>query len=269
MNKQQAIAVLMRQQHQIDSLVALPYYGDGEDFPVPFHKWRRDTRIAIKNIFGADTGHLAEFKDISYYNNHQDDVEAYKLGLEHARVMLQSMAEEVADYWNDDMFPIPSATAERNEAGQGVPATRKVFVVHGHDHGFKEAVARVLTTLEMDPIILHEQPDQGKTIMEKFSDYSDVSFAIALLTPDDLGEAKDKVDNLKPRARQNVIFEFGYFIGKLGRSNACGLTKGRVDTPSDYSGVLYISFDDAGHWKFRLAGELRAAGFDIDANKLL
>jgi predicted nucleotide-binding protein len=248
-----------------------------------FVKWKRDTEVAIMRIFGQNARHRDEFTAIRYSppNNtlyRSGDAamhikhRAYTEGLGIAGAILASMVDEVQNLRDEDLAPMPSATAEWNESGQGTPATRKVFVVHGHDHGFKEAVARVLTTLEMEPVILHEQPDQGKTIIEKFSDYSDVSFAVALLTPDDLGEAKAKVktvDDLGPRARQNVIFEFGYFIGKLGRSNACGLVKGHVDTPSDYSGVLYIAYDEPGQWKFQLARELRAAGFVIDANRLL
>jgi predicted nucleotide-binding protein len=116
-------------------------------------------------------------------------------------------------------------------------------------------------------VILHERPDKGRTIIEKFEDYSDVQFAAVLLTPDDMGKARDD-DNLKPRARQNVIFELGFFIGKLGRENVCALHKGDVEILSDYQGVVWKSMEGDG-WRFELAKELRAAGFDIDANRLL
>lgn len=148
---------------------------------------------------------------------------------------------------------------------------RNVFVVHGHDEAVKEAVARTIGTLGLTPIILHEQPDQGRTIIEKFTDYSNVGFAVVLLSPDDEGYsvaagAKDK----KFRARQNVILELGFFLGKLGRSRVVALHKGSdLELPSDYDGVLYTPYDNSGAWKLKLAKELNACGYDIDANRLM
>ena len=116
-------------------------------------------------------------------------------------------------------------------------------------------------------MILHEQPDGGRTIIEKFEEHAEVGFAVALLTPDDVGALKGDESNLNPRARQNVIFEFGYFIGKLHRERVCALVKGDVEKPSDYDGVLYIPLDDSGGWKTGLIRELKDAGFEVDANK--
>ena len=114
-------------------------------------------------------------------------------------------------------------------------------------------------------MILHERPDGGRTIIEKFEQHADVRFAVALLTPDDVGALKGDESNLNPRARQNVIFEFGYLLGRLGRQGVRALTKGLVDIPSDYAGVLYIPLDDG--WKMGLIRELKHAGFEVDANK--
>ena len=72
---------------------------------------------------------------------------------------------------------------------------------------------------------------------------------------------------VEPRARQNVILELGVFLGKLGRKHVCPLVKGDVETPSDYDGVVYTKLDDAGGWKMKLVQELKAAGFDVDANR--
>jgi predicted nucleotide-binding protein len=148
------------------------------------------------------------------------------------------------------------------------PTSNRVFVVHGHNHGAKEAVARFLEKLDLDPVILHEKPNAGRTIIEKFSDYADVSFAVVLLTADDEGKSKDSSEDLKARARQNVILEFGYFLGKLGRANVCALYEDGVEIPSDYQGVLFVPYDSAGRWKNELVKELRAAGFSVDANKV-
>jgi len=144
----------------------------------------------------------------------------------------------------------------------------KIFIVHGHDEEAKQSVARFLERLGIEVVILHEQPNQGRTIIEKFEDYSDVSYAVVLLTPDDLGGRANDLDNLLPRARQNVVFELGFFIGKLGRERVCALHKGEVEIPSDFSGVLWIRMDAAGAWQFKLAREIKAAGFSIDLNKL-
>ena len=117
-------------------------------------------------------------------------------------------------------------------------------------------------------MILSELPARGQTIIEKFDSSSDVGFAVALLTPDDAGALSGQAE-LGPRARQNVIFELGFFIGKLGRGRVCALTKGEPEIPSDYAGVEYIPLDDHGAWRMRLFRELRAAGFEIDADRLV
>jgi predicted nucleotide-binding protein len=151
------------------------------------------------------------------------------------------------------------------------PLGKQVFIVHGHDEAVKLAVADTLKKLELDYIILHEQPDEGKTIIEKLEKYSgnsDIGYAVVLLTPDDVGKSKDDESEPKPRARQNVVFEMGYFISKLGRANVRALYSKGVELPTDYQGVLYTLLDDAGAWKYELADELEASGFNIDRNKL-
>lgn len=143
----------------------------------------------------------------------------------------------------------------------------KIFIVHGHDHGPREAVARFIERLGFEPVILDEQANRNRTIIEKLEGHSDVGFAIVLLTPDDEGRSnKDKAMRKKAigRARQNVILELGYFVGLLGRTHVCALAKRPIDLPSDYSGVLCDEFDDQGAWKQKLARELEAAGYSID-----
>jgi len=150
---------------------------------------------------------------------------------------------------------------------------RRVFVVHGHDPKAKQSVARCLEKLELKPIILHEKPSRGRTIIEKFEDYADVGFAVVLLTPDDTCIAKADMNKPKPRARprarQNVVFELGFFVGRLGRQRVCALLKGDVEIPSDFAGVLWVPMDPQGAWRFELVREMKAAGLDVDPNKLL
>jgi predicted nucleotide-binding protein len=154
------------------------------------------------------------------------------------------------------------------EEAPTAPPGRRVFLVHGHAEGPKEAVARLISKLDLEPVILHEQPDQGRTIIEKFEAHADVAYAVVLLTTDDQGGPRGgDVGAQQPRARQNVIFELGYFVGRLGRRRVCALYERGVELPSDYQGVLYVPLEDSG-WRLRLAGEMRAAGLPVDLNKV-
>ena len=144
--------------------------------------------------------------------------------------------------------------------------SRRIFVVHGHDEGARETVARFLMQLGFEPIILHEQANRGGTVMEKIETHGDVGFAVVLLTPDDEGCVKGGTP--EPRARQNVLLELGYFLGRLGRDKVCALKRGSVEIPSDFAGVVWESMDGHG-WKQALGRELEAAGHEIDWNKVM
>jgi predicted nucleotide-binding protein len=159
-------------------------------------------------------------------------------------------------------------SSESDELSSAEPSVgRKVFVVHGHDEGARETVARFLEKIGFEPIILHEQPNRGLTVIEKFIAEGDVSFVVVLLTPDDFG-AKNGED-ARPRPRQNVLLELGYFIGRLGREKVCALKRGDMELPSDFAGVVYESFDAANGWKHALGRELQASGHEIDWNILM
>lgn len=144
----------------------------------------------------------------------------------------------------------------------------KVFIVHGHDNAAKESVARFVEKIGLEAIILHEQANSGKTIIEKIEANSNVGFAIVLYTPCDLGASQKQKDQLKPRARQNVVFEHGYLIGKIGRENVCALVKGDIETPTDISGVVYTPMDEGGAWKHAVADEMEACGYEVDHKKI-
>jgi predicted nucleotide-binding protein len=167
---------------------------------------------------------------------------------------------------------IDEPAAPRSSSASTIPAAaytvrRAAFIVHGHDEGAREATARVLQQLDVEPIILHEKTNQGRTILEKIEAHAnDVPFAVILLTPDDVGGKSP--DDLKPRARQNVILELGFFWGRLSRSHVCVLYKEGVELPSDLGGLVYVLMDDGGAWRFKLADELHAAGIDINFNRL-
>ncbi len=147
---------------------------------------------------------------------------------------------------------------------------RKIFIVHGRDEVTKNVVARLLEHLDIEPIILHEQPDDGNTIIEKLETYtSQVSYAIVLYTECDIARAKEESEEEnKFRARQNVVFEHGLLIGILGRKNVCALVKGNVEIPSDINGIVYVNMDATDNWKIQLCKNIKNAGIDIDLNKL-
>ena len=229
-----------------------------------FQKWTTGVYSAFCHIFGEDScqrlpgGYTITPNGIRDYLNSMVSVVASNL-------------DDVKYFWDDDetsqIHPIDQndISALDSDRIDKRPRSDKVFVIHGHDEGAREAVARFLENLKLEPIILHEQSNRGRTIIEKFEQHAEVGFAVALLTPDDVGALKGDESNLNPRARQNVIFEFGYLLGRLGRQGVRALTKGLVDIPSDYAGVLYIPLDDG--WKMGLIRELKHAGFEVDANK--
>jgi len=153
-------------------------------------------------------------------------------------------------------------------AGPEAPR-RTVLLVHGRNVAVKETVARFLMKLGLEPILLDEQAAHGRTLMEKLEAYSRVSFAVVLLTADDIGALVSERRTLRPRARQNVIFELGFSIANLTRRRVCALYEEGVELPSDLHGVEYQALDAAGAWKSRLARELHAAGLEFDPMKVL
>lgn len=170
-----------------------------------------------------------------------------------------------------DQLPLIPQSVTNNNYNKDVKMDMKnknVFIVHGHDDGLKNEVARFITDMGYNPIILHEQPNRGKTIIEKIEAFSDVCYAIILYTPCDKGASKDSRD-LLPRARQNVVFEHGFLVGKLGRERVCALVKEEVEKPGDVDGVVYITYDDRGAWKKDIAKEFNTLGMNFEINALL
>ena len=153
------------------------------------------------------------------------------------------------------------------KTGSSATCFDRVFIVHGRNNEIKERTARFVEKLGIKAVILHEQASQGKTIIEKIEQYSDVPFAIVLYTADDLGNLEAEAENgkLNHRARQNVVFEHGYLIAKIGRNNVACLASNGIELPNDISGIVYISDTD---WQLQLAKELKNAGFPIDFNLL-
>lgn len=145
-----------------------------------------------------------------------------------------------------------------------------VFIVHGRDDSAKTEVARFVEKLSLEAVILHEQANEGLTIIEKFERHAaTVGCAVVLLTPDDVAAPKATPEDLKARARQNVILELGYFCGALTRAKVCVMYWPGVELPSDIHGLTYIPYDPQGGWHLPLARELKRAGLAVDANGAL
>ena len=164
-----------------------------------------------------------------------------------------------------ELIPESSHVSSPTSTNLATPS-QDVFIVHGHDEGAREAVARFVEKLGLRAVILHEQPNAGRTIIEKFEGSSDVGFAVVLLTSDDVGYPRDNPEQSAPRARQNVIFELGYFMGKLRRERVAALYKEGVELPSDIHGVVYVRMDDGEAWHFKLAKEMKAASLPVNMN---
>lgn len=183
--------------------------------------------------------------------------EGKKRSIDLLQLAIRSLDDDLAD-----LSPSSPTSARPISA-----CSNKVFLVHGRDDGAKNEVALFLRTIGLDPIILHLQPNGGRDLLTKFREESaGAGFAVVLMTPDDEGGIAGAGTNL-PRARQNVVFELGFFIGRLGPANVAALLKGNVERPSDFNGIAYISFDVGGQWKTILARELHHAQIPFDPAK--
>lgn len=229
-----------------------------------FIAWRDKAELFLHHKYGQKSLEYQKFSKISYheidyaklngYTPRIDQVAVCARGLTLAKNMLRTFLEDISD----------TSKTDQRESKDSPIGFHKVFIVHGHDGELKEAVARIIEKQGIEAVILSEQANQGKTIIEKFENYSDVGGAICLFTADDIGKSKKEASD-HARARQNVVFEAGYFIGKLGRDHIVILADDGIEMPSDLSGVVRTN---TGNWQFELLKELKAMGYAIDLNLL-
>lgn len=228
------------------------------------------TKMLINLSFGEKSYYKKELDDILFHPSDffkKPTAEEFRdqliSGKKHFKNLINVMIEELE---------IKEASKPNIEIPQNFPTdNKKVFIVHGHNNEMKITVARFIDKLGLEAVILHELPNKGRTIIEKFSDHSDVGFAIVLLSGDDYGYSISQSDTDKKfRARQNVVLELGYFMGKIGRGRTLPLFESgkNIELPSDYEGVLYVPYDSTNSWHNDVVRELKAAGYDIDANIL-
>lgn len=226
-------------------------------------RWTLRAAAFIRQTLGDEAG--------TTFDSLKADGRDAELGLKLGHIEgLLAMAEIASSIVGSAQTRLGQTTAAPDSVNVVGQTGKRVFVVHGHDGEAKESVARFLQKIGLEPIILHEQASSGRTVIEKFETYSHgVAFAVVLLTADDVGAALTDASNLRARARQNVIMELGYFIGKLGRMRVCALHKGSLELPSDYQGVIYLEMDQGGAWKTKLAQELVQAKVTIELAGLL
>lgn len=244
---------------EIVELIVQPYSGNEQVYVDGRHIDRQKIRL-LKVKSSEKT--LDELRDIA------QNAVSRNIGFVYTHIAIVNSEKYVTDITKDVLGSVggilnPSASKKHT----GPTDKNRVFIVHGRDNLAKIEAARFVEKLGFTAIILHEQASSGKTIIEKIEECTNVGFAIVLYTPCDLGGlASEK--NQKPRARQNVVFEHGYLIGKLGRDNVCALVKGDVETPNDISGVVYVPLDDHDAWHVVLAKEMRNSGYTVDMNKI-
>lgn len=231
--------------------------------------WETVTRDILIRAFGSESPNVGAVMDVGRYafafgGGSEQEWEAQRAEDMETRLKIMDELIELL-HSSESLTKTGLATSPPSElAGD----SNRVFLVHGHHEGAIQETARWLERFGLTVTILREQPNSGRTIIEKFMDFSDVAFAVILLTGDDRGGPKDSsYDQQKMRARQNVILELGFFLGKLGRKRVCAVYQDGVEIPSDYDGVLFVPFDAAGAWRLSLAKELKAAGLHIDMNR--
>ena len=219
-------------------------------------EWSEYNDILLVKLFNDDIVKIRYYIPFNPRDESTDDEDITDIveGVERTRKSIDSL-KRIRGHLELYDEPLQSTDTTQDSFGNDV------FIVHGRDDGAKDSVARVVSEdLELKPIILQEEPDQGNTVIEKLERCSsNVGYAIALVTPDDIGTLKDiEDDELNDRARQNVVFELGYFMGKLGRERVCLLLKDQVELPSDIGGIVYIYMDPNDGWKDRLQRNIRA-----------
>lgn len=246
----------------IDKQVSEAKDGHPEDFAA----WKNQTEVVLRAIFGIGHPIYESFLKTRFSSQvisadrpsdgavfREKGVKSVLALLGGAKLELQLMTEA------------PTTANDGESDRSKAPANGRVFIVHGHDSSLKNETARFLRDLTgEDPVILHEQPDGGRSLIEKFeASAATTGYAVVLLTADDLGRAKGE-PNDRPRGRQNVVFEMGFFFGSLGRGNVAVIHDEGVEEPGDVRGMLYVPRDDAGAWKMRIAREIDHAGIAVE-----
>lgn len=210
----------------------------------PFMEWKENIKFELRKLKQDDTV-TETLRDLDRFQG-WTDTKLFSEVTSRCRIIRDNYDSYIESTYQEDTLSVDK---------------KKVFIVHGRDTDTRDNVELFLRRIGLEPVILANEANEGLTVIEKFEKHSEVSFAIVLYTACDEGRLKGS-DTLNDRARQNVIFEHGFFCASLGRKNVVALHEEGVEVPSDLSGVLYISLK--GDWKSSIKRELKAAGFDAD-----
>ena len=224
------------------------------------------TQMYLRRIVGDDSEYVRDVGRIRFYPMYAPaDESAKRSSWASASGRLRNLLNTVKEEF--ELFGSGERSAKLATSGN----TTSVFIVHGHDEELKQSVARYIEKLGIEAVILHEKPNKGRTIIEKFDDYANVGFAIVLLSADDVVRSTEDTASVAYRARQNVIFELGFFLGRLGREKVAAIFRPHenFEMPSDYSGVLFVPYEADGSWRFQLAKELKECGFKLNLDAIL
>jgi predicted nucleotide-binding protein len=228
----------------------------------------------LVSVFGPDTVDYRRYDDATridragHYIGYEPPIDEIRNGFQEGKADSIQILEGIVSRFKEELESVGSLPSQAMQQAKESIRSDKIFIVHGHDSEARETVARFIERIGFQAVILHERPNKGRTIITKFrEEAADIGFAVVLMTPDDHG-AKAGEPSTKPRARQNVVFELGFFIGVLGPDRVAALVKGGIERPSDFDGVVYINLEDGG-WRQELGRELEAAGYKIDWNKVM
>jgi len=236
--------------------------------------WYTSVEKVLSQTFGEDSGHLNTWRGpmtlriVGGYGSHQSDAQRIINLFNERRQALGAIIEAGDGELRREKLIAQSSNSRPAEPVEPRLDTGKVFIVHGRNDAIREASARFVQRLGLNPVILHEEPNGGLTLLEKFEKHALTGYAIVIITGDDVGCLADSQDSLKPRARQNVIYELGFFAGAIGRGRVCALYQPGVELPSDLGGLAVVEIDPAEAWKFKVAREMKAAGLNVDLNDL-
>jgi predicted nucleotide-binding protein len=238
-----------------------------DGFPTDFTHWRMETKVALRAVVGDKSPLVQEFDAVRYTSQISGpgfDSSGYRpAGVRKVIAILKAAKSELQLL--EELAEVSVVASETPDERSAALRGALTFIIHGHDDAHKHELFRVLHDITgAKPIILHEQPSGGRSIFEKLEAYAATAgFAVALLTADDVGRAKGTDLDL-PRARQNVVFEAGYFAGRIGRARVVLLHEAGVELPGDLDGIVYVPLDNPGAWKMKLAHEMASVGVAID-----
>lgn len=249
--------------YNFNSACNLSEYGGANTLKEDYISWQLRTELALINFFGNSNTITNKYWE---HKNHVIIGYGSKYFDRYHQCIISALRTAT-----DTLTISPYLILKKDKKEKNYSDNKDVFIVHGHDDTLKKEVEILVNELGLNPIVLHRKADKGQTVIEKFENNSNVGYAFVLLTPDDIAflksekELPDEKRKYNYRARQNVIFEFGYFVGKLGRNRVCCLYKDGTEIPNDISGLLYKKVvNEVEEVAFSIIKDLKAVGYELN-----